>query len=115
MVLSAMACKKDDNFPNYLVGTWPDVFFADDVIPAGSCQVRFTKVADDKLKMEVLTEKYEGDVYILNIDKNSSGMPIYTQTFENNGSVTVSGKGHATNNGFSIDMIRNNLIVIYSD
>lgn len=112
MLLSLMACKKDDNFPDYLIGTWSDVLFADDVITS-ECQLNFSKVSDDQIKMKVLTEKYAGDEFILNIERGHDGMPIYKQTFSNNGLVVVEGEGHRNEPGFTITISRNNINVQY--
>lgn len=110
MLLSFTACKKDEKqFPDYLIGNWTDVSYR--VNSGGAtykCDVKFSKLSEDRLKMEVLTGYFNGDDYVINVDGNGSGLHVYTQLVYNSGvAYTVSGAGQAHGSGaFNIDITR---------
>lgn len=109
LVLLLSSCKKDDNFPDYLLGTWSDVQYKiNNGGAAYKCDVKFSKLSDDKLKMEVLSGYYNGDDYVINVDGNGSGLHVYTQSVNNSGTIyIVSGTGTAHGSGaFNIDITR---------
>lgn len=106
VLVTIAACKKDEKeFPDYLIGTWSDVMYNRGPLTE-NCEVKFTKQGDDKLKMEVLTNWYSGDVYTINVDGDGEKLYVYTQTFDNGGTITVSGSGYARNEGFRVDVNR---------
>jgi hypothetical protein len=106
VLVTIAACKKDEKeFPDYLIGTWSDVSYNRGT-QTEQCEVKFTKQGDDKLKMEVLTNFYAGDVYTINVDSDGEKLSVYTQTFDSGGTITVSGSGYAKNGGFRVDVNR---------
>lgn len=106
MLLSFTACKKDEKqFPDYLIGNWTDVNYTRDGF-GHTCDVKFSKLTSDKLKMEVLTDWFTGDYYLINVDGNGINLDVYTQIFQSGGQITVSGSGYAKNEGFRLDLKR---------
>jgi hypothetical protein len=106
-ILTAVACQKDErNFPDYLIGSWQSV----NSIRNGyhsTCDVKFSKLTDDKLKMEVLTGYYTGDKYTINVDGNGVNLHVYTQSiYVNSDQIMVTGSGYAKNGGFRLDLNR---------
>jgi len=105
-ILLLVSCSKEERkFPSYLIGTWPEVRYNHGVANY-LCDVKFSKIADDQLKMEILNDDFAGDVYILNVDGDGETIHIYSQSFDNGGNVTVSGTGYAKGGGFTVVISR---------
>jgi hypothetical protein len=106
IVFLFVSCKKDERkFPDFLIGTWPEVRYNYGVANY-KCDVKFSKLADDQLKMEILNDDFAGDKYILNVDGDGETLHAYSQSFDNDGNVTVSGSGYAKGGGFTLAISR---------